>query len=236
MFYKLISKKNFSLNLTMQHLLMISCGFSCLLLGARIYITGDITFLFLVWNLFLAFIPFAITQWLSFNSRVTESKVKLAAILFLWLLFIPNSFYILTDLFHLDNFDTAPKWFDLLLIFSFAWNGIVLGIVSIRSIEMILEKITGRGFSLFIVFTVMWLNAFGIYIGRYLRFNSWDVIAQPFSLFKEMFEVLFHPLENKMGWGMIAVYAVFMTVLYITIKKLGENFHKQNQQCAASCG
>ena len=143
-----------------------------------------------------------------------------------WLLFIPNSFYIITDLFHLTHVDSAPKWFDLLLLFSFAWNGIVLGIVSIRRTEIILESITGRSFSLFIIFIVMWLNAFGIYIGRYLRFNSWDILTQPFSLFKEMFEVLFHPLRNKMEWGMIAVYAVFMTMLYITIKKLGENFHK----------
>ena len=228
MFYKLISKKNISLNLTMQHWLIISCGFSCLLLGARIFITGDITYLFLLWNLFLAFIPYVITQWLSANTRLSESKVKLAAVLFLWLLFIPNSFYIITDLFHLEEFDTAPKWFDLLLIFSFAWNGIVSGIISIRRVEMILEKIRGRRFSLFIVFMVMCLNAFGVYIGRYLRFNSWDIISQPFSLFKEMFEVLFHPIHNRMEWGMIAVYAVFMTVLYITIKKLGESFYNQN--------
>jgi uncharacterized membrane protein len=226
MLYKLISKKDISFNLTMQHWLMVSCGFSCLLLCARIFITGDMTYLFLVWNLFLAFIPFAITQWLPGNSRFVKCKMKMAIVLLVWLLFIPNSFYILTDLFHLDKFDSAPKWFDLLLIFSFAWNGIVLGIVSIRRTEIILESITGRSFSLFIIFIVMWLNAFGIYIGRYLRFNSWDIIAQPFSLFKEMFEVLFHPLRNKMEWGMIAVYAVFMTVLYITIKKLGESFHK----------
>ena len=148
----------------------------------------------------------------------------MAVILFTWLLFIPNCFYIITDLFHLDTFDSAPKWFDLLLIFSFAWNGIVLGIVSIRRVETMVERSTGHNFSLLIVFAVMWLNAFGIYIGRYLRFNSWDIVTQPFSLFKEMFEVLFHPLTNKMEWGMIGVYAVFMTVLYITIKKLGENF------------
>lgn len=226
MIYKLISTKNASLNLNMLQWLMVSCGFSCLLLAARIFITGDMTYLFLVWNLFLAFIPFAITQWLTTHSQVAESKIKTAIILFIWLLFIPNSFYILTDLFHLDKFDSAPKWFDLLLIFSFAWNGIVLGIVSIRRTEIILESITGRSFSLFIIFIVMWLNAFGIYIGRYLRFNSWDILTQPFSLFREMCEVLFHPLRNKMEWGMIAVYAVFMTMLYITIKKLGENFHQ----------
>lgn len=226
MIYKLISKKNASLNLNMLQWLMVSCGFSCLLLAARIFITGDMTYLFLAWNLFLAFIPFAITQWLTTHNRFVKPKIKTAIILFIWLLFIPNSFYILTDLFHLDKFDSAPKWFDLLLIFSFAWNGIVLGIVSIRRTEVILESITGRSFSLFIIFIVMWLNAFGIYIGRYLRFNSWDILTQPFSLFKEMFEVLFHPLRNKMEWGMVAVYAVFMTVLYITIKKLGENFHQ----------
>jgi uncharacterized membrane protein len=226
MLYKSIRKKDISLNLNIQQWLMISCGFSCLLLCARVFITGDLTYLFLVWNLFLAFIPFAISEWVLTLERFAQRIRKLAIVLFVWLLFIPNSFYILTDLFHLDKFDSAPKWFDLLLIFSFAWNGIVLGIVSIRRTEVIIESISGRRFSLFIIFIVMWLNAFGIYIGRYLRFNSWDIIAQPFSLFKEMFEVLFHPLRNKLEWGMIAVYAVFMTVLYITIKKLAENFHK----------
>ena len=224
MLQKLISRKNSALMLTMQHWLIVSCGFSFLLLAARIFVTGYPTYLFLVWNLFLAFVPYAITQWAAVNTHILKNRGKLIAMLFIWLLFIPNSFYILTDLFHLNTFDSAPKWFDLLLIFSFAWNGIVLGIVSIRKVEMILENSTGRNFSLLIVFIVMWLNALGIYIGRYLRFNSWDIVMQPFSLFKEMFQVLFHPLNNKMEWGMIGVYAVFMTVLYITIKKVGENF------------
>ncbi|HKO82073.1 MAG TPA: DUF1361 domain-containing protein [Chitinophagaceae bacterium] len=224
MLQKISIKKNRELILTMQHWLIVSCGFSFLLLSARIFVTGHMTYLFLVWNLFLAFVPYAITQWASVDTNILKNRVKLIAMLSTWLLFIPNSFYILTDLFHLDAFDSAPKWFDLLLIFSFAWNGIVLGIVSIRKIETIMENVTGRNSSLLIVFIVMWLNAFGIYIGRYLRFNSWDIVMQPFSLFREMFEVLFHPLKNKMEWGMIGVYAVFMTVLYITIKKLGENF------------
>ncbi|MEP7373500.1 MAG: DUF1361 domain-containing protein [Chitinophagaceae bacterium] len=224
MLQKLIIKRDFSTTLSMQQWLIISCGFSSLLLTARIIVTGYPTYLFLVWNLFLAFVPYAITQWLWTNSWVAENKLKLAALLLCWLLFIPNSFYIITDLFHLDEFGSAPKWFDLLLIFSFAWNGLLLGIISVRKIEMVLSIITGRSFSLFIVFVVMWLNAFGIYIGRYLRFNSWDIVMQPFSLFKEMFEVIFHPVRNRMEWGMIAVYAIFMTVVYITIKKLSENF------------
>ncbi len=225
MFSKVLHKKYISLNPTMEHLLIVSCGFSCILLGIRMVITRDITYLFLTWNLFLAVVPYVITQWMTSNPAILKNRIKLGGTLFLWLLFIPNSFYILTDLFHLEQFDTAPKWFDLLLIFSFAWNGMVLGIISIRRIEMILKKITGYGFSLFIVLLVMWLNAFGIYIGRYLRFNSWDIFTQPFSLFRGMFEVLFHPLQNKMEWGMTIVYAIFMTVIYITIKKMSEFFY-----------
>ena len=227
---RFILERNTSTLLTMKKWLIISCGFSCLLLAARVIITGYLTYVFLPWNLFLAFLPYAITEWIWAHPRMAKNKVFLSGFMTLWMLFIPNSFYILTDLFHLDNFHSAPKWFDLLMIFSFAWNGLLLGLMSVRKTELILEGISGRGFSLFIVFMVMWLNAFGIYIGRYLRFNSWDIITQPFSLFNEMFEVLLHPVRNKMEWGMIMVYAFFMTVLYITVKKLGENFQTTNQK------
>jgi len=230
MLLKFLLKRNGPGMLTMQQWLIISCGFSCFLLAARVFITGHLTYIFLLWNLFLAFLPYAITVLLWAHSRTTNNKMILVGFMILWLLFIPNSFYILTDLFHLDNFHSAPKWFDLLMIFSFAWNGLLLGLMSVRKTELILEVVSGRGFSFLIVFIVMWLNAFGIYIGRYLRFNSWDIIMQPFSLFNEMLEILLHPVRNKMEWGMIMVYALFMTVLYITVKKLGENFQTINQK------
>ncbi|MEO5561885.1 MAG: DUF1361 domain-containing protein, partial [Chitinophagaceae bacterium] len=72
------------------------------------------------------------------------------------------------------------------------------------------------------ILVVMWLNAFGIYVGRYLRYNSWDIITQPFSLFGEMLEIVIHPFQNKMEWGMITAWGIFMALFYITIKKLGE--------------
>lgn len=223
----ILIKKSFSAA-SIQDLLLLSCGFSCILLVGRAAVTGLVTYAFLLWNLFLAFIPYAITQWLSGQSSVWKSKPKLVLIIFTWFLFIPNSFYILTDLFHLDAFDSAPKWFDLLLLFSFAWNGLLLGILSVRSLEKMSEAAWGKHFSSVMLVAVMWLNAFGIYIGRYLRFNSWDIIAQPFSLFSEMFEVLFHPARNKMEWGMITVYAVFLLLLYTTLKKLSENFNQNH--------
>lgn len=208
--------------LSLRQWLMISCCFSILLVFARVIATGYLTYLFLLWNLFLAFVPWLISERLASNVHIMENKWKRILVLFVWLLFIPNTFYIITDIFHLDQFDSAPKWFDLLLLFSFAWNGLLFGILSIRRIEMILTVVSKRGFSLLFVGIVMWLNAFGIYVGRYLRYNSWDIILQPFSLFEEIFQVLLHPVQHKMQWGMISAWAIFMTLFYITIKKLAE--------------
>lgn len=212
---------------TLHQWLVASCSFSFVLLCARVIATDSVMYAFLLWNLILAFIPYAISHWL-YNNRIVENKLKLMATISLWLLFIPNSFYILTDLSHLDEKTSAPQWFDLLLLLSFAWNGLVFGIASLRKMEVILQRISGKNFSLFIVFAVMWLNAFGIYIGRFLRYNSWDIVAQPFPLFSEMLEILFHPIRNKMEWGMITCYAVFMTLLYITVKKMAESFSQLN--------
>lgn len=208
--------------LTLSQWLFVSCCFSCLLVCGRLAATGYSTYLSLVWNLWLAFIPYAISEWLFRRSATIKNKWKLAPVLLAWLLFIPNSFYIITDLFHLEEFDAAPKWYDLLLLFSFAWNGLVLGILSITRIELVIQAASRRRLSLFFVFAFMWLNAFGIYLGRYLRYNSWDIIARPYSLFTDILQLFIHPVQNGLPWSMITTWSVFMTLLYIILKKSGE--------------
>lgn len=219
-----LRKPGFPLPVTLHHWLLVSSGFSCLLLAARMIVTDSLEYIFLPWNLFLAFVPYGITQLVTGRIDFIENRWKLVLVLVVWLLFIPNSFYIITDLVHFTRVRSAPKWFDLLLIFSFAWNGILFGIVSLRKVEVISAVIRGRHFSVMLVFAVMWLNALGIYIGRYLRFNSWDIITDPFSLVAEISDLLFNPLQNSVAWGMTFCYAVFMTLLYLSVKKLGESF------------
>lgn len=206
----------------LQEWLYLSAGFSCLLLAARVIVTGSPVYLFLPWNLFLAFIPYWITGWLMKNVNIIESRFKSILAVGTWLLFIPNSFYIITDLFHLARIHSAPRWFDLLMIFSFAWNGLIAGILSVRRVEHFLSLTSGKPFSVLLVLVVMWLSAFGIYIGRFLRFNSWDVIMNPFALAGEILDLVIHPLRNGSAWGMTLCYAVFMTLVYFTIKKLNE--------------
>ena len=226
---KLFRPGHYFLSAAINEWLLASCGFSCLLLLGRMIVTTSLQYIFLPWNLFLAFIPYWITSRMIANSRVTGKEVKLFVTLSVWLLFIPNSFYIITDLFHFTNIRSAPKWFDLLLIFSFAWNGIVLGIVSVRKVEVLLSSLLkNKSFSVFIVLVVMWLNAFGVYIGRYLRFNSWDIITNPFDLASDIGYMMIHPFRNAYSWGMILCYSLFMTFLYFTIKKLSESFSQAN--------
>ena len=221
---KQVSKNDLSFISTLHEWLLASSCFSCFLLLGRIIATGSLGYIFLPWNLFLAFIPYWITGGMKNDKGIAGKKIKFIAVLAIWLLFIPNSFYIITDLLHFARIRSAPKWFDLLLIFSFALNGILFGIISLRRVELLLVKLRGKQFSVLLLFAVMWLCAFGIYIGRYLRFNSWDIVTNPFPLAEEIFNMLIHPLEHGYAWGMTICYALFMTFLYFTVKKLAEVF------------
>lgn len=221
---KITTKIRLPLPGTLHEWLLASSGFACLLLLVRIIVTGSPAYLFLPWNLLLAFIPYWITGWLISNIRVMESRIKLFLTLAAWLVFVPNSFYIITDLFHLSRFKAAPEWFDLLLLFSFAWNGIICGIISLRRVEIVISLRGGEKYSGLLILGVMWLSALGIYIGRFLRYNSWDIITDPFSLADDILHLIFHPFQNGYVWGMTFCYAMFMTLLYFTIKKLSDSF------------
>ena len=145
---------NLSVSTTIHQWLLLSSCFSCLLLVVRMIVTNSIEYIFLPWNLFLAFIPYWITWWMIRNVSIIENKIKLVMALATWLLFIPNSFYIITDLFHLTHIESAPLWFDLLLIFSFAWNGILCGIISLRRVEIITTLFRRKRFSILMVLLI----------------------------------------------------------------------------------
>jgi uncharacterized membrane protein len=157
--------------------------------------------------------------------KVAVNKWLFALGAFVWLLFIPNSFYILTDLFHLAEHNNVPNWFDLALIMSFAWNGLLLGILSVRQMEKMMQRYISSRNELLFVYPVMWLNALGIYIGRYLRFNSWDIITNPFELTSDIVHMIGHPIHYKYAWGMVACFSVFMTLAYLSIKRIGKTIY-----------
>jgi uncharacterized membrane protein len=227
-----VNRRWFFLRTEMDRLLTASMLFSCILVGIRIFHTGKITFIFMIWNLFLAYVPYAISTWITARGArqargartARERLIRLfTALLFpTWLLFIPNSFYILTDLYHLaDNHRNSlvPEWFDLSLILSFAWNGLLLGILSVRQIEKILIPQASIFQEWLFLYPVMWLNALGVYTGRYLRYNSWDIISNPFQLLSDIFGMVIHPLRHQYAWDMIFCFSILLTLFYSLIKK-----------------
>lgn len=203
-----------------EQMLFLCSLFSLALILFRVVYTGHLLFAFLVWNLFLAYVPYAISRRMTMQPIKKGWKFLLAGLV--WLLFVPNSFYILTDLFHLDMNESVPLWYDLALLLSFAWSGLLFGIVSVRQMEKLIETNFNRKLGLLFIMPVMALNGFGVFVGRYLRFNSWDVITNPLQLIHDIVYLFIHPIRNRFDWSMIICYTVFLTLIYYTIKKMSK--------------
>lgn len=193
--------------------LLVSSAFCLLLLMTRILKTETFYYTFLVWNLFLAFAPLL---WIEFVSRIirTKSLLRQFILFFGWLMLFPNAPYVFTDLMHLKGGSNAPVWFDVLLILSFSMTSIVAGFLS-------LNRIIGEfqtGFSKqqlnIAISIIFFLTSFGIYLGRFLRFNSWDVLNRPMHIFSEVLDRFIHPMEYSTTWGMTLVIGGFLHIFY----------------------
>jgi uncharacterized membrane protein len=130
---------------------------------------------FLLWNLALAWIPWLAAWFLS----AARSRIVLAGCGVVWLLFLPNAPYLVTDLVHLRARPPVPLWFDALLFATFALAGCALAWTSLEAVHARIALGLGRLKALTVVGAVLFLTGFGVYVGRFLRWNSWDVVAQP---------------------------------------------------------
>ncbi len=194
-----------------SHLLVASSGLALGVLWLRFQLTDHWYFLFLVWNLFLAWVPWAISQVLTVKKIPLSLQLPLLG---LWLLFFPNAPYILTDLFHLRPRAGLPLWFDLLLILSFAWAGLMWGFASLRTIEQHIFRSWSRHLAPLLTFATLYLSAYGVYLGRYLRFNSWDLAHRPASILMEIADTWLHPMAHLDTVGFTAGFGSFLLVAY----------------------
>ena len=206
--------------LTLVFVLAASLSLSLLLVAGRVLMTGRGIFLFLVWNLFLAVIPFAISTMLGTARGPLRTRL-LVPVGAAWLLFFPNAPYILTDLFHLERRAGVPLWYDLALILSCAWNGLMLAYASLADMQRLVQLRLGTGAGWAFATLALLLSSFGIYLGRYLRFNSWDVLANPLTLFFDIVNRILHPFSFPGTWGVTLVFGLFLLVGYGTVRLLG---------------
>ncbi|MFN4363548.1 DUF1361 domain-containing protein [Chryseobacterium hispalense] len=214
MIRKLKSNKRFEITLLL--ILMTLFCFSLSLF--RYYISETKVFLFLNWNLFLAWIPFFISSFLViFKIR---SKLSLVVAITVWILFFPNSPYILTDLFHLRSRNAVPIWYDLVVILSYAWTGLFCGFISLLDIEKLLSDYFKKPTINIITVLFLFLTSFGVYLGRFLRWNSWDVLSNPFGLFNDVLVRIVYPMDYTKTWGVTVLMGVMLNFMYLIMKSL----------------
>jgi len=218
-----------SLSMVNRLLLSISL-FSFILSVTRIFLSDSFVFIFLNWNLFLASVPYFLSLSIQKIKKGNYRKVKIIALLIVWLLFFPNAPYILTDLFHLRIKTGVPIWFDLILIISFAWAGLLFGFLSLIKIEQLLLLFLSSRQIAWLSSIILFLASFGVYLGRFLRWNSWDVFNQPSILFYDIFNRVINPFEHPRTWGVTLLFGVLLNLIYWTIKVLGNQVKQKSRE------
>ncbi len=195
-----------------------SIFFSLGLLVVRMAYTSTATYSFLVWNLILAAMPLCLSSLLVHSRGLRRSWLTLAGTVGLWLLFFPNAPYIVTDLLHLTARAGAPTWFDLILIASFSWSGLLLGFISLSDLQEVLRSrfgpLTAGAFAL----GALTSAAFGIYLGRFLRWNSWDLLTRPASLLRDVAHRVLDPLGHPTAVAVTVLLSVLLSLWYLAFR------------------
>ncbi len=200
---------------TFATLLASSC-LSVLLIFFRLHYSPSTFYIFLVWNLFLAWIPYIVS--LALYLRYQQTRRLTVLMLFasgVWLLFYPNAPYLLTDLIHLKQKIGVPLWFDVLMFFSFVWNGLLLGFLSLYQMQHIVKMRRGHLVGWMFVVASLTITSLGVYLGRFLRWNSWDILSNPVTLAKDAVHPLIHPLAYSSTLKITSIYTVFFILAYL---------------------
>ena len=205
---------------------------SVLLVIARMAYSDSQQYRGLIWNLFLAWIPFVLAYIAyALSWRRIWLYIAIPIFAFLWLIFYPNAPYILTDLQYLNRITTnAPLWFDIILLIWFSWTGMLLGLLSLYMMHEIVQRLFGRWPGWIFVLVVSGLSSAGIYIGRFMRWNSWDILGNPSELAMDILGLVIDPSLRLLAFT--TLFAVFFLFVYLTLYTFAHLFREQVEQTA----
>ncbi|MEO1714641.1 MAG: DUF1361 domain-containing protein [Bacteroidota bacterium] len=170
-------------------------------------------FAFLIWNLFLAWIPYVLSIWLARRKASWYSVGSLIGFA-VWLLFLPNAPYLLTDLIHLHPRGNVPYWLDVCLLVTFAVAGWLLGLASLRSVHLRFWSHLPNWQQLSLVTFVLGASSYGVFVGRFLRLNSWDIFTQPLATFWSVLHPLLHPFEFGQALLLVPILGGLLLLSY----------------------
>lgn len=197
-----------------QQNLSLLALFSFMLVAFRIILTQQVFYGFLIFNLILAIVPFLIAWVWATNWKLHQRKLWLFFGTALWLLFLPNAPYIITDFLHFKKESAMPEWYDVLLLASCSCSGLAFGFTSLQTMEETWTLRFHQKAASALIFLACMLSGLGIFIGRFLRYNSWDILHKPFELLLDLPPLLLQPRAVGFSIG----YGIFFFLFYRIFK------------------
>lgn len=214
-------------------LLNLGCLVCILLVLARVAYTDSTRHAGLIWNLFLAWIPFILAY---FAHAISWRRIWLyliiPAISLLWLVFFPNAPYMLTDLQDLARAGgvEAPLWYDVIIVGWASWTGMLLGVISLYLMQDIIIRTFSRWAGWAFVLVISGMSSFGIYIGRFVRLNSWDILQRPAETTIKILGIVIDPSMR------LAAFTVLYTLFFLFVFALLYSFSHMLQEQSTKSG
>jgi uncharacterized membrane protein len=193
-----------------------------------LFVVGAITnhslqFQYLVQNLFLAWLPlvFVAVLFRALKTRLWSSWLPFVLTV-LWLVFLPNSFYMISDFIHIQDVTRHNLLYDVVMFTAFIFTAALIGFCSLYLVQVELRKRVSLWASSVLISVVLFLCSFAIYLGRDLRWNSWDILLNPAGILFDVSDHLMHPLQHLDMFSMTFSFFVLLGSLYIVGWQLGE--------------
>lgn len=192
----------------------------------RVFISHHFAYNNLVWNLFLAWLPYGFSLVAAGLHRLFVKRWRLLVVPGLaWLAFFPNAPYLVTDLYHLAYRPPVPMWFDIGLVLIYAFTGFFLAAASLRTMQGLVRAYLGGTVSWLFAFATIGLGGLGIYLGLFVRLNSWDLLYHPFRIARTLARPVLDPLNNLRFFGFTLMFTAILLVFYlmfVSVNKMEE--------------
>lgn len=223
---KIIPNKNIFNVLLIFFILSVS---GCIMVATRILVTLSFDHVFLTWNLFLAWIPLILS--LILTTKVLNKFIRIVFCLF-WLAFYPNTSYLITDFIHIKQGNyhinyphgiSIVLWYDFLMISLFILTGILIGFFSLYLVHIFIknkfDEMTGWKFAIIVKI----LASYGIYLGRFIRLNTWDIVTRPSALARGILRSL-----NLETFLFVFLLSFFLISIYVALYNIANLNNKSS--------
>jgi len=196
--------------------ILLSNLLACGIYTFRVVYSGSWYYAHLMWNLFLAWVPYGFSMLAIGLYRLYPKRWWILLLPgALWLIFFPNAPYMITDFYHLKVRPPVPLWYDIGLITTFALTGCFLAIASLRTIQWLVRSYAGGVVSWLFVAIALGLSGVGVYLGRFERWNSWDLLFHPRMVLEDLAVPLLNPFDNLRFIGFTLMFTSILFVVYL---------------------